>query len=455
MCQSSLPVVFGPDNRVYFIETGVDEPETTCSPAGNRYVEVYALDFEGINLDLIPRSLMKQKQIGHDEDEDETTKVKLSSIWGTCFFEGPAFDENLHGPKFTWCNNRKGNARIYERLDKALGSSDWCFIYPNTGITHLPIQCSDHAPIILDTELFGIKRKSSYKVEAWCLDYDECNSIVSREWCKMDRGSPSFRVLCKIKRVRRFLKNWTLNKRKECQQKWTDFDDNLSSELEDIFQGNNEESYDICHAEYLEFNKAASQYWKQRAKVHWLREGDACTKFFFNSVKERYNRNIFWLSKITEYGVLTREVLLVFLTYLAKHGHLFSLIKHRLHSDQMDYLGKPFTRKEVRTAVFQMSPNKSPGPDGMPAILYQKHWCHITNDVTEAVLSILNSGNVLKEFNRTSVVLIPKTSAPETVRDYRPISLYNVIMKIVTKCISNRLKTLMLHLVGERYNCWS
>ncbi|XP_074302417.1 uncharacterized protein LOC141633971 [Silene latifolia] len=410
-----------------------------------------------------------QLEFHEDKLGGDTGKIFGASYFSEWKTRNLLSDIVFKGPKFTWCNNRKGNSCIYERIDKALGSLDWCSFYPSTGITHLPIQCLDHAPIILDTELFGIKKRKSYKVEAWCLDYDEC-SIVSREWCKTDRGSPTFRVLCKLKRVRRVLKNWTLKKRIEWHQKWTDFDDKLASELEGTFHGNDEEAYDNCHVEYLEFNKAASLFWKQRAKVHWLQEGDACTKFFFNSVKERYNKNLIlgikgdgtWCfdekdinSTFGNYFMDLFETNLdhdSFETYLAKHRHLFVLIKHKLHSDKKDSLSKPFIRKKVRTAVFQMGSNKSSGPDGMPAIFFQKYWCHIKNEVTNVVLSILNTGNVPKELNRTSVVLIPKTNCPETVRDYRPISLCNVIMKIVTKCISNRMKTYMPHLVGEYQN---
>ncbi|KAL0427138.1 UNVERIFIED_CONTAM: hypothetical protein Slati_2888600 [Sesamum latifolium] len=50
--------------------------------------------------------------------------------------------------------------------------------------------------------------------------------------------------------------------------------------------------------------------------------------------------------------------------------------------------------------------------------------------------------------NFTHVVLIPKGSNPECVSQLRPISLCNVVMKIVSKCIANRLKGLMDSLIS-------
>ncbi|XP_074298419.1 uncharacterized protein LOC141629294 [Silene latifolia] len=101
-----------------------------------------------------------------------------------------------------------------------------------------------------------------------------------------------------------------------------------------------------------------------------------------------------------------------------------------------------------------MGAYKSPGPDGIPAIFYHKCWHFIKSDFTKAVLSILNSGVLLREVNRTFIALIPKCDNPERVQDYCPISLCNVFMRIVTKCIANRLRKIMGYLVGQSQNAF-
>ena len=49
----------------------------------------------------------------------------------------------------------------------------------------------------------------------------------------------------------------------------------------------------------------------------------------------------------------------------------------------------------------------------------------------------------VRDVNETNIVLIPKVEHPETIRDFRPISLCNVIYKTLTKVISTRLIRLM------------
>jgi hypothetical protein len=108
-----------------------------------------------------------------------------------------------------------------------------------------------------------------------------------------------------------------------------------------------------------------------------------------------------------------------------------------------------FTADEVVQALKQMAPLKAPGPDGLPPVFYQRYWHLIGEDITEAVLASLNSGQILKAVNHTYVTLIPKVKNPEVVAEFRPISLCNVIYKIISKVLANRLKTILPHIVSE------
>lgn len=103
-------------------------------------------------------------------------------------------------------------------------------------------------------------------------------------------------------------------------------------------------------------------------------------------------------------------------------------------------LAQPYTSEEVGAAITEMAPLKAPSPNGMPFLFYQCYWSNVGMDITQAVLSSLNSSSILKSINHTFNTLIPKVQNPKRVMEFRPISLGNVIYKIVSKVIANHLK---------------
>lgn len=73
-----------------------------------------------------------------------------------------------------------------------------------------------------------------------------------------------------------------------------------------------------------------------------------------------------------------------------------------------------------------MKPDKTPGPDGLSVLFFQTFWHIIREDVTTASLTFFSSGYILKDFNHTLITLIPKCDHPQSIKDFRPISLCNV-----------------------------
>ena len=118
-------------------------------------------------------------------------------------------------------------------------------------------------------------------------------------------------------------------------------------------------------------------------------------------------------------------------------------VEHRITPDMHQILSSEFTVDEIKVALFQMGPTKAPGPDGMSALFYQKFWHLMGDNVVSAVLDYLNPGVMLPDINHTNIVLIPKVKNPKKMSDFRPISLCNVIYKIIYKVLANRLKQIL------------
>lgn len=126
-----------------------------------------------------------------------------------------------------------------------------------------------------------------------------------------------------------------------------------------------------------------------------------------------------------------------------------SLISPIISVEQNESLTRPFAVEEVKDALFAMHPDKSPGDDGFSPGFYQRHWEIVGEDVANACIGWLNDGMFPDSLNRTNIVLIPKKSEVISMTDLRPISLCNVIFKIASKLLANRLKKVLDGVVSE------
>ena len=114
----------------------------------------------------------------------------------------------------------------------------------------------------------------------------------------------------------------------------------------------------------------------------------------------------------------------------------------------------PFNVEEVPEALFQMHPSKAPGLDGMSSFFFQRYWHIVGTSVSNAILSILNLGKILRKINLTYVSLILKKKSPEKMSDYRPISLCNVLYKLISKVLANRLKLVLPMIISDSYSAF-
>jgi hypothetical protein len=108
----------------------------------------------------------------------------------------------------------------------------------------------------------------------------------------------------------------------------------------------------------------------------------------------------------------------------------------------------PILKEEVRRAVFSMKSYKAPGPDGFQPIFFKHFWDTIGDDLWHLVQMAFSTGSINESIAETLLVLIPKETQPQRLKNFRPISLCNVIFKVVTKVLVNRLRPFLDDLIS-------
>jgi hypothetical protein len=192
-------------------------------------------------------------------------------------------------------------------------------------------------------------------------------------------------------------------------------------------------------------------WWHQRAKMDWLKHEDRNTKYFHSCANSRRKKN--FIGKIKDERVLWREsiegVNSAFVDYfselfsLGQGGDLDPCMRHvkKSVSESMNAtLVEDFTADEINTALRQMAHLKAPRLDGMSACFFQQNWALIGMEVCRGILKILNCGVTPSQLNLTYIALIPKKQNPKCVNEFRPINLCNMLYKLVSNVLANRLK---------------
>ncbi|XP_021721367.1 uncharacterized protein LOC110688926 [Chenopodium quinoa] len=316
-------------------------------------------------------------------------------------------DVPFSGPKYTWTNNRLDSDPIFERLDKAYGSSTWFANYPDTHLVHQPILFSDHAAIILSDSIDPDHFKQPYRVENWCLSAVEVQGIITSVFSLFFPGSPMFSLSRKL---------------------------SVSRDHRCLFITVRNEKVAEAQAAYL--------FWQQRAKLKWDALGDSHSRLFFSVVQSRKRKNRIsglrdssgvWQRDGAQVAAMIQEFykdLYSVTVQPSDHDHEWwdSLQLPSLSSDHQNILMRPFTPEEIRVAIFSIDDSKSPGPDGFSSAFFKKSWDTVGNSVVADVQHFFAHGYLLKHWNRTFLVLLPKVDNPEGISQYRPIGRLRQIL---------------------------
>lgn len=173
--------------------------------------------------------------------------------------------------------------------------------------------------------------------------------------------------------------------------------------------------------------------------------GDKCTEFFHSNATIRHRQNTITLLRDSN-G-------LEFLEHEAKANLLWDSFKGRMgtsnythmyldlsslltvHPD-LDILEINFSKEEIDRIVADLTNNKSPGPDGFNGEFLKKCWTQISQDFYDLSSKFFDRQICVQSINGSYITLIQKTECPLFVGDFRPISLLNSSIKLVTKILA-------------------
>jgi hypothetical protein len=186
--------------------------------------------------------------------------------------------------------------------------------------------------------------------------------------------------------------------------------------------------------------------------LQWTLKGDACTAYFHAFANGR-RRKCLIPRLLTETGEVSEQAQLMehihgfYQGLMGASGEerVFSLAtdlwpaERQVNDEENAALELTFTPEELDQVLADMKPDSAPGPDGFPVAFFKRFW----ESLKGPILAILNDfalGRVdISRLNYGIISLIPKVKGADTVKQFRPIALINVIFKFIAKAYASRL----------------
>ena len=370
------------------------------------------------------------------------------------------------GSPFTWSRNHPTEGRIRIHLDRALAIAAWKSKFPGALVQHLSMSTSDHSMIVVSTPSTKPRYKRPrppFRFEAMWLRDPRCAEIVEDAWMEGLYQPNGAQIRNCLDSCRTRLSAWNKTEFGHVGRQISRLEKELQM-LEQHHRPNHKHIEEVRKALNCWLD-AENTMWHQRSRHLWITDGDRNTSFFHQKASNRKDRNL--IRGITDQNGVWQEddqavesiVLDYFNSIFRSNGPTdiapITATVRPMVTDQMnEYLCQTFQADEVHKALKQMHPKKSPGPDGMPPLFYQHFWSLTGECVTKAVLDFLNLGVIPPKFNDTHIILIPKVKNPTKITQYRPISLSNVISRLASKVIANRLKRFLPDIISENQSAF-
>ncbi|XP_073367603.1 uncharacterized protein [Aegilops tauschii subsp. strangulata] len=372
-------------------------------------------------------------------------------------------DLGFAGYPFTYDNRRGGRANVQVRLDRAVATNSWRDLHADAEVVHLVSPCSDYCPVLVRCTPDTAPRPTCCRRYELTWEREPVlDEVVAEAWKAAGSKKNLRDVHLALGQVMGKLHSWSNRKFGNATREL----EKSRSRLEELMHMNTDRAELRRELDAMnELLYHEEMLWLQRLRIAWLKEGDRNTKFFHgkavwrarkNRIKGLRDSHRVWQQ---EQSTMLKMAQQYFETMFAADPNIdpeevIHLFQPKVTADMNDKLCAPFSDKEISDALFQIGPLKAPGPDGFPARFFQRHWGTVKEEVIEAVRHFFESGIMPEGVNATSIVLIPKVKDPTRLAEYRPISLCNVIYKVISKCLVNRLRPFLDEIIAPEQSAF-
>ena len=391
---------------------------------------------------------------------------KRTRLFRDCLLEADLADLDFRGKTFTWWNKSK-TAPIAKKLDRILVNDEWSNFFPTVVASFLPPDFSDHAHVTVALSINSPTLKRPFRFFNYMLQNTNFLPMIAEMWFSFNvTGSATLRVSKKLKLLKKHIRDFSRLNYSGIKLRTQEAHQAMLKAQESTFPNPsiaNAEWELECSRKWELLSKAEEAFYLQRSSVTWTALRDANTTYYHRLTFSRRSANhIHFLmedsgGKIENQGDIEDHCVDYFSGLLGEPASTQQFGQSDLDllfdfsCTEEDRLGfcKDFTVHKVKDTFFSLSRNKASGPDGYSSEFFKAAWSIIGLEVSQAVWEFFSLGCLLKQWNATTLVLIPKITNAFLTSDFRPISCLNTVYKVISKLLAKCLQVILPHIISQ------
>jgi exonuclease III len=385
---------------------------------------------------------------GQSEIKEVMDTFDLEDIWRR---------RNPDKTMFSWQRQNKGSRIDYWVISKSLDNQV-------DQVEYITCPFSDHKCNKLEfrtveTEIGkGIWKMNEKTIKSEL--FQKCFRSWWQEWKKEKVKYDNLNIWWDIakKKIKNMAVTVSISLRKDLKGKL----DKLERELDDIAKRVDFDSSEVIaiRNELLKLYDEKSEGAIIRSRAKWFEEGEKPTRYFHN-LEKRNAKDKVWdkiISKEQKVVQGTRNIIKeqvrfyeqlykAELTDTSKAECFLSKLDKGLSDNSKKILDDNITIEELSKALHMMKNNKSPGSDGIIIEFYKLFWGDIKYDLLEVFVNSYENESLPYTQYQAVIRLLFKKGKREDLRNWRPISLLNSDVKILSKLLANRLKKVLSEII--------
>ena len=188
-----------------------------------------------------------------------------------------------------------------------------------------------------------------------------------------------------------------------------------------------------------------------RSRARWIADGEKITKYFCGLEKRNYiSKQMTKLTlnngeEIYESKDIIKEVKVFYERLYSERQvedcEILDMVQDipMLTLQEKTSLEGEITLAEASLALKNMKNYKSPGSDGFTAEFFKFFWLQLGSFVVRSLNDGFRKGELSTTQKEGVIICIPKgDKSKDLIKNWRPISLLNVVYKIGSACIAKR-----------------